>query len=292
LVLLVGIAILLSGLPSAPAKQGGKVGTLFVGATFTITGQAVGPREKAGRETMRRFIREETGLSNEVTLEKDWLEATGKLKKGELHVGVFQGYEYAWALEQAPELKPLVIAINVHRTPLALLLVKRDNPAKDFTGLAGQSLTLATTNQNFLRLYLERECAALGKKTDTFFSKIATPDSVEDALDDVVDGKSHATLIDQATLDAYQRRKPGRAKQLREAARSKPFPPAVVAHHGTTLDDATLNLLKRALLGASRKETGELLLTMSRLTNFEPVPENFNELIAQSRKDYPPPGVK
>jgi ABC-type phosphate/phosphonate transport system substrate-binding protein len=136
-------------------------------------------------------------------------------------------------------------------------------------------------------LFVERQAQAAGKKLDAFFSKVATKENAEDALDDVVDGVIQATVVDRAALEAYKRRKPGRFKQLKPAAESKPFPPVVVAYYGTNLDDATLRRFRDGLLGAAKKERGQMMLTLFRLTGFEPVPDDFGKVLAETRKNYP-----
>jgi ABC-type phosphate/phosphonate transport system substrate-binding protein len=208
--------------------------------------------------------------------------------QAELHLAMFQGYEFAWAQEKYPELKPLAIAVNGERYPVAHVVTRRSNPARQFVALQGGSLSLPVTSHGFLRLFVERQSEANGKNSETFFATITFPDNVEDALDDVVDGRVQATVVDQAALDAYKRRKPGRSRQLKEVARSQPFPPMVVAYHGSTLDSATLQRFQHGLLNAVNKKKGETLLTLSRLTGFEPVPEDFDRVLAETRKAYPP----
>ena len=280
-------------LPCAAARgQQARLDVLHIGATGTLTGDADSQKEKGAVQTLRRFIKDETGFTNDIVRQTDWQELADKMKKGELHVGVFQGYEFAWAQEKHPDLKPLAIAVNSQRYPVAYVLAQRDNTAKDFAGLKGQSLCLPVTNQEFLRLFVDRQCEANGKKADAFFDKLTTPDNVEDALDDVVDGKVRAVVVDGAAVEAYQRRKPGRARRLKEVARSGPFPPAVVAYYGSTLDEATRRLFRDGLVGAAKKEKGEMLLTLSRLTGFEDVPEDFAKVLGKTRKAYPPPAAK
>src|SRR5262249_8805456 len=160
------------------------------------------------------------------------------------------------------------------------VIVRKDNPARDFAGLQGQSLALVKTNQRFLRLYVDRQCGAHGKKTEQFFSKITTRKNFEDALDDVVDGVGQVTVTDRAPLEAYKERKPGRFRQLKAVAHSQPFPPGVVAYYQGVLDKATLRRFRRGLLNASKKERGRTMLTLFRLTGFVPVPEDFEQVLA------------
>jgi len=275
-------------LPFALARgQQARIDVLHIGATGTLAGEADSQKEKAAVQTLRRFIKDETGFTNDITRQEDWQQLADKMKKGELQVGVFQGYEFAWAQQKDPDLKPLAVAVNGQGYPVAYVLAQRDNAARDFADLKGQSLCLPITSQGFPRLFLERRSEANGQKADAFFSKITRPDNIEDALDDVVDGKLRAVVVDGTALKAYQRRKPGRAKQLKEVARSEPFPPMVVAYHGSTLDEATLRLFKDGLLRAANNQKGEMLLTLSRLTGFEDVPADFPLVLEETRKAYP-----
>jgi ABC-type phosphate/phosphonate transport system substrate-binding protein len=276
-------------IPGAAARgQQRKIDVLRIGTTGALTG-ASGAREKAGLKTLRRFIKEETGLDNEILSQKDWQEVTDKMAKGDLHVGVYQGYEFAWAVDRQPKLRPLAIAVNVYRYPVAYVVTRRDSTARTFADLKGQSIAIPASGKSFLRLFVERQSEANGQKADKFFSQVTAPDNVEDALDAAVDGKVQAAVLDRAALEAYRQRKPGRFKRLKEVAHSQPFPPAVVAYYDTTLDRSTLNRFKAGLLGAAKKETGQTLLTLFRLTGFEPVPDDFDRVLAEARKAYPPP---
>jgi ABC-type phosphate/phosphonate transport system substrate-binding protein len=265
-----------------------KIDLLRIGTTGTMAPEGDGRRDKGAMKTLRRFTQNETRLTNEIRRQKGWRELADELTQRKLHLGVFQGYEFAWAQEKYPRLRPLALAVNVYRYPVAYVVVRKDNPAKDFAGLQGQSLALVKTNQRFLPLFVDSQCEARGKKTDEAFSKITTPDNFEDALDDVVDGVVQATVTDRATLEAYQQRKPGRYRRLKIVAQSQRFPPAVVAHCQGVLDKGTLRRFRKGLLDASKKETGRTMLTLFRLTGFQPVPKNFEQVLARTRKAYPP----
>jgi hypothetical protein len=149
--------------------------------------------------------------------------------------------------------------------------------------------SLPATGQRYLRLFVERQAEAQGKKLDAFFSKTKSYENVEDALDDVVDGAVKAAVSDRAGLEAFKRRKPGRFRQLKEIAQSKPFPPSVVAYYDSKIEDATLRQFRDGLLRASQTEKGQTMLTFFRLTGFEPVPSDFSRVLAETRKSFPPP---
>ncbi len=267
---------------SRPKAEGLRIGT-----TGTIGGTS-GGQEKAGVETLRAFIKEETGLDSEILPQKDWQEEAEKLSKGDLKIGVMQGYEFAWAVEKFPKLKPLAVAVNVYRYPVAYVVAPRDGGAKDFADLKGKPFAVPDSGQRFLRLYLDRQCEADGKKADQFFSKITTPDNVEDALDQTVDGKLQGVVVDGSALAAYKERKPGRFKRLKEIAHSQPFPPPVIAYYEGNLDQDTMNRFQTGLLDATKKERGATLLNLFRLTGFEKAPDDLDKVLAETRKAFPP----
>src|SRR5580700_1046759 len=72
-----------------------KLAVLRVGSTGTLTGNPDSPKEKVGLATLEKFIRDETGLNNQIHGQQKWNVLAQKLAKGDLDVGVFQGYEYA-----------------------------------------------------------------------------------------------------------------------------------------------------------------------------------------------------
>jgi ABC-type phosphate/phosphonate transport system substrate-binding protein len=285
---LAGIILLAPSMSGSEGQQA-RLDKLLIGTTLTMTGKANSAKEKAGIKTLQSFIKEETGLNSAVQRHNNWREVADQISRGKLHLAVFPGHAFAWAQEKHPELRPLAVAVNVHRYPAVHVLARRDNPARDFAALRGQSLLLPVPNQDdFQQLYLERQCRRAGTPLKEFFSKVEWPDNVEDALDDVVDGKAQVIAVDGAAFEAYQRRKPGRFRQLKEVTRSQPFPPGVIAYYGSVLDDATLRRFKAALLGAARKPKGQTLLTLCRLTGFETVPDDFQRVLAETLKAYPP----
>jgi phosphonate transport system substrate-binding protein len=276
---------------TVPAEQG-KMDVLRIGTSGTLSEEVSGPKEKSAMETLKRFIKDETGLDNEILRQNDWRELTAQLAKGQLHLGVYQGYEFAWAQEKTPDLKPLALAVNVELYPVVYVITQKSSKTKDFAGLQGQTLALPGTGQRYLQLFVEHECQAGRKTPEEFFSKITHPDNIEDAVDDVVDGVVQAAVADKTSLEAFKRRKPARFAKLKEVAKSQRLPPVTIACYGKFVDDATLSRLKDGLLGASKKEQGETVLTLFRLTGFQLPPGDFGKILAETRKTFPPPPVK
>jgi ABC-type phosphate/phosphonate transport system substrate-binding protein len=287
--LLVAAAAALAALPAATVDgRPARAERLRIGTSGSLTA-GTKEKEKGALETLRGFIKTETGMNAEIGREKSWGALADKLARKELEVGVFQGYEFAWAQERDPGLKPLALAVNVYRYPVAYVVTQRDNKASDFAGLQGQSLSVAAPDERFLRLFVEREAQAAGKKLESFFAKVTDASDFEDAVDDVVDGNVSATVIDRAALEAYKRSKPGRFAKLKPVAHSQPFPPPLVAYYDKALDDATLKRFRDGLINAGRKEEGQQMLTLFRLTGFDPVPDDFAKVLAETRKAYPLP---
>jgi ABC-type phosphate/phosphonate transport system substrate-binding protein len=284
-VVLVGVAL---GLPSALAARQ-KVDVLRVGTSGALTTEKQNDKEKAALVSLKGFIKEVTGYNNEITRETDWKELTDKLTSGERHIGVYQGYEFAWATKDHPDLKPLALAVNLHRYPTVHVLTNKENPATGFGDLKGQALVLPDNGQPFLRMFAQREARAQGKALGDFFAKITTLASVEDCIDDVVDGTVQVAIIDLAALEAYSQRKPGRFKKLKEVAKSPPLPPLVIAYFGSTLDDAEVKNLQDQLMKAGKTEKGKTMLNLFHMTDFATAGDDFEAVLAETRKQFPVP---
>jgi ABC-type phosphate/phosphonate transport system substrate-binding protein len=260
---------------------------LRVGTSGVLGPKTDKSKEKAAKDTLKSFIQDETRMTCEIVAEKNWRELTNQLAKGKVQVGVFQGSEFAWAKEKQAGLKPLAIAVNGDRYPVVYAVMKRTNPARGFAGLKGQTLSIPATGQDFLRLFVDAQVQAVGQKAETFFSKITTPQSVENAIDDVVDGVVQVTVADRSAIEAYKRRKPGRFSQLKSVAHSQPFPPAVVAYFDKGLDEARLKRFQKGLVDAKQNEKGKLMLALFHLTGFETVPNDFATVLEKFRENYP-----
>ena len=205
-----------------------------------------------------------------------------------MQLGVYQGFEFAWAQDKHKELKPLALAVNVYRYPVVFAVTKLDNPAPNFAALRGQTISIHTANQGDLNLFVEHETHSAAKALGGFFSKVNTGQNAEDALDDVVDGNVQVAVADRVALEAFKRRKPGRFKQLKQIANSEPLPPPVIAYFGDALDRATQEQFAKGLFEANRKEAGQTLLTLFHLTSFEPAPNALAKVLEATRKTYSP----
>jgi len=214
------------------------------------------------------------------------------LDKDQMQLGVFFGHEFAWVREKHPGLKPLVIVVNQLPYQRGYLLVRKDDGLSAFADLKGKSLAIPRHTPEPCHLFLERKCQAASAKMEDYFSKITHPDNVEAALDDLVDGAVQAVIVDEVALTSYKRRKPGRFAKLKELEKSPVFPAAVVAYRPDKWNDTDLKTMKDALLNAHQNPEGRQLLTMWKLTGFEPVPVDYEQGLKTIAKDYPPPKSK
>ncbi len=236
---------------------------------------------------LKALMESQTGLTGELVLAGDHADLGAQLKDGKVQLGVFHGFEFAWARLKNPGLKPLVIAVSQHRLLHAHLVVRKDSLVHGCCDLKGKVIALPRMSREHCHLYLERRCPG-GADPAGFFSRITHPSSADDALGDVVDGLAQAAIVDQIALDDYQQSRPARANQLRVLHQSEPFPAAVVAYQEGTLDDVTLHRFRDGMIGADKTERGQRLLKMCRITRFEEMPADYTRLLEDIARAYPP----
>jgi ABC-type phosphate/phosphonate transport system substrate-binding protein len=279
------LALSLAAVAAASAADA-KIDVLKIGTSGTL-GPKEGNQEKANLGTLRNFIKDETKFQNEIERQKGWEQLGERLAKGELHVGVFPGHEFAWAQERNPKLKALVVAVNVYPHRYAHIVARKDQSLGSVADLKGKKVAIPDTGHDYLRLFITKEAGAA--QVDQFFSKVTTPANYEDTLDDVVDGVVDAAVVDRVALQQFERRKPARFRQLKELAQSPPFPSAVIAYQPGVLDQATLDRFQKGLLDASRNERGRQLISLFRLTGFTTPPSDFDQVLTKMKQDYPGP---
>jgi ABC-type phosphate/phosphonate transport system substrate-binding protein len=105
----------------------------------------------------------------------------------------------------------------------------------------------------------------------------------------VVDGVVDAALVDGVALERYKKAKTDRYGKLKTAIRSEPFPNAVVAYKPGALSDETLQRFRNGLITASQNAKGKQLLNMCRINCFEAIPDDYEEMLLNIAKAYPPP---
>jgi ABC-type phosphate/phosphonate transport system substrate-binding protein len=237
----------------------------------------------------RAVMEAETGVSGELVPGGDVTNLSQQIVDDKMELGIFHGIEFAWARQRHPELRALAIAINRHTYLHAILVVKADSKASSIKDLQNNTLALAKGSREHCLLYLDRHCRECSLLPGNFFSKMTTPGSAEEAIDDVIDGVVDGAVVDGSALDCYKRRKPGRYVMVKPAHISEPFPADVVVYKNGAIDEATLKRFGEGLRNANRTVVGRQIMTLFKLSGFEPVPKDYEQLLVQIAKVYPEP---
>jgi ABC-type phosphate/phosphonate transport system substrate-binding protein len=239
----------------------------------------------------KSLIETQIGMKGDLTAVARPEELGQQITEGKRHAGIFHGYEFAWARQKFPQLRTLVTAVN-ERPLYAYVVVHRDNAAAGFADLKGKSLAQARTTRSYCRLFVDRRCKECDQEPASYFSEILTPGDIEESLEEVVDGKAQAAVVDAISLALFQQRKPGRYERLKKVAESELFPAAVIAYRPGILAEATLRRLRDGLINANQTRRGQQLLQLSRLTGFELAPAEYEKQLAAIFKAYPPAEAK
>jgi ABC-type phosphate/phosphonate transport system substrate-binding protein len=240
-------------------------------------------------EPLRMLLEAQTGVRGQLIITPTAELVGEQLHEEKVQLGLFHGFEFAWARLKNPQLKPLLLAINQQRHLRAHVVVRQDCSAVTFADLSGKSLTMPLQNREHCVLYLERRCRECGEKPDGFFAKVKTGGDVEDAIDEVVEGTVQATVIDGVSLDSYKRRRPARFAKVKSILQSEAFPASVVAYQPGSLPDSSLRRFQERMIAANQERGAQPLLAMCRMTAFEPVPSDYEQNLADILKAYPPP---
>ncbi len=265
--------------PASKPIQIGLANSLFRDTPASLIGLLSRP--------LKSLMEAQTGVSGDLVLAGDAIALADKLKANKVQLGVFHGFEFAWARQHCPELKPLVIAVAQHRMLHAHLVVLKDGGVNSCGDLKGKIIGLPAVSREHLHLYLERRCPALGSDPRTFFAEVNRPSDPEEALDDVVNGRSQAAIVDRAALDSFQESKPARAAKLRVLQQSEPFPPSVIAYYPGSLDESILKRFREGMIDATQSQRSRDLLKMCRITAFEDIPREYEQLLVEILKAYP-----
>jgi ABC-type phosphate/phosphonate transport system substrate-binding protein len=279
----------LIGVTTAPSSGEERSGALRIGV-INSTFLKVTPELLPGlMQPFHSVIRQHTGLEGEFVLGGDANSLGKQLVEGKVHLGVFHGFELAWARLKYPSLKPLVVAVKKHPHFRAYLVVRKDCTAGDLGDLKGQVLTIASNSQPHCNLFLERSCQAEGASPARFFSRIDHPPCSEECLDDVVSGHARAALVDQAGLDSYARDNRGCFERLKTLVKSEPFPSGAIVYCPEKLSKEMAEQFREGMLQANDSQEGKRNLSLCGITALKAVTAEYEEALATIAKAYPPP---
>jgi ABC-type phosphate/phosphonate transport system substrate-binding protein len=286
------LAAMLAGFTTlipARGEENSRPEVVRIGMVGTLFRDTPEPLVLALMKPFGAMMEAQTGLTGKLIPGGDPLSLARSLAEDKVHLAVFHGFEFAWAQQQYPGFRPLMIAVNQTRHLQAYLVVRIDQRATALEGLKGKTLAMPRGTKEHCHLFLDRLCHDLGADPGQFFSRTTTPPNVEEALDDLVDGDVQAVVVDGVSLDCFKRRKPGRYARLKILLESPIFPAAVVAYHPGPLPEDVLNRFREGMINADKTPTGRQLMTLWKLTAFEAVPDDYEQTLAAIIKAYPPP---
>jgi ABC-type phosphate/phosphonate transport system substrate-binding protein len=291
--LAVGLAALAVGLvlgPAAvPAQDKVAVETVKIGMVGTLFRDVSPTMVQIMMPPFQTLMRAQTGLEGEFVTVGDAHGLGRQLSEGQVQLGVFHGFEFAWAQQKYPDLRPLVIAINRLRTLHAYLVVRSDSNAAGLADLKGKTLALPRKTREHCVLFLDRDCRQLKSEPKDFFGKIVNHGSIEDGLDDVLRDNVQAALVEGVSLDSYEQVKPGCFARLKVLKQSEAFPASVVAYRQGAIDAVTLAKFREGMITANQNARGKELMAMWKLTAFENVPADYEQSLSSILKAYPAP---
>lgn len=240
----------------------------------------------------KTLMEEQTGVDSTLSSGGDYQSLARAIAEDRVQVGVFHGFEFAWAKEKFPELEAVLIAVNGEPYARAHLVVRKDFHGAGVGDLKGQRLALPRLNTEHAQLYLERRCAGAGAAPRDFYAAITQAADTEDALDMVVEGKATATVVDHEMLASYQRSKQGRAASLKNLQSSEPFPCAVLAYKSGAMPKSLVSRFRTGMKVAHKTRRGREMLQMYRISRFEDVPDDFEESLTTIARAYPAPAAQ
>jgi ABC-type phosphate/phosphonate transport system substrate-binding protein len=272
-----------------PAKSPDKV---KIGLVSTLFKEMPEQTVMAMMKPFGAIMYTQTGVNGELMPAGDAGNLANLISRNELQLGVFHGIEFAWVRQKHPDLQPLCIAVSSQPYLHAHLVVLADSHANNVSDVQNKTLTIPNHSRNHVHLFLRRRCqVSCNRAPETHFSKISGAPTAEEALDDVVEKLAEAAVVDGASLESYERRKPGRFAKLKIVETSERFPSAVIAYRQGMLDEATLAKFRAGMLNSNNTTLGKQLLALWKITSFAPVPVDYEKVLLDIVKVYPEQAV-
>ena len=234
-------------------------------------------------------MRETSGLKGDMVTGGDTFAVAAQLNDNKVQLAVFHGLEYAWAKQKFADLRPLMIAIK--ELPIrAYVIARKESNLGAFGDLKGKDIAIPKRTKEHCRYFLDQEARKAGLKTPkAYFGRTVTGLTVEGAFDELAAGKVHAVLTDENGLEFYKDLKPGVFARFKPVAKSDLFPPDVIAYRKGKLDAKTQTRIRDGLLSAEKTDSGKEMMKTWSIVSFQPVPKDFDQVMDESLKKFPPP---
>jgi len=276
-IVLAGIVLAAAFSAGAPAPAGDVKEPILIGMPETMIVDSADAVDVL-KERLTTLMKEFTGLQGKLEIEKGPFEMAKKLEDKQLHLGSFQGIEFAWVQKKHPKLKMFMVSLidtndadKAHQ--YVQLLVRDKAPEKSFADLKGKTLAYPKKSKEHVRVFLQKNIG--DAPPATFFKAVVTSASVEGSLDELVNEKLDAVVADKTAVDFYKSLKPGAFRKLRVVQTSEAFPVGVVAYLEGGMDAKTLERIEKGLLKANKSERGQDLMGSWGIAAFQPVPADL-----------------
>jgi ABC-type phosphate/phosphonate transport system substrate-binding protein len=284
---MVAAGVLLAALTiTGPARaEGEPEGGLQIGMVQGMFRDIQPAMVQAMSRPLRELIRKQTGITGEVDICPDARVLTDRMKTSRYHLGVFHGFEFAWAKKRDPDLVPLVVTVPPGRKLRACVIVHEDCKAATLADLKDEPLLIPRGTKAHCFAYLDKLRASLPATTATPKTKPAV--TAEEALDAIVMGGATAALVDISALVGYQKLQPGASKHLRILCESENFPQTVIAYTKGGLSDEMIGKIRRLLTEAHTTAAGKPLMMLWNLKGFEDIPADYDTQLEKILRSYP-----
>jgi ABC-type phosphate/phosphonate transport system substrate-binding protein len=268
-------------LPDKDAKDAVVIGmpkTLFHGMPEFMV--------RAGSGPFLKLMKDATGSNGTLVIVPDPMTLAKQMDEGKIHIGVFQGHEFAWAMTKHKKLTPIAVADPLNPVQ-AFCVVSWDSKAKNVGDLKAEKLSLPPIHRDYCEMFLAKQKEAHLKGVS--FAAELKAATAEDAIFDVIDGKCGLTVVDATALNGFRKIHPGPSECLKVLCQSDPFPNACIAVKKDEMNPKTVEKFREALLKATELPGGRPMLATWKLKGFIKVPDNYEALLKACEKAYPLP---
>lgn len=242
--------------------------------------------KQAGAAPFLKMMKAQTGIDGNINFVADSMSLASQLNDGKIHLGVFQGHEFAWAKEKYSDLIPIAVTVPINPNQ-SFCVVSWDCKAKNIGELKTGKISLPPIHRDYCELFLASQKEE-HMKGATFAGQLKAGQAVE-AIDDVIAGKACCAVVDCATLKFFENVFPGQFQNIKVLCKSEVFPNACIAVRKGQIDDKTIASFKKALTNAPNDPTGRFLLTNWKLKGFNNVPDDYDLQLKKFLKAYPTP---
>lgn len=235
----------------------------------------------------RDLMHKQVGYTGDIEVLDDPLVLADRLKDKKVQLGVFHGFEFAWAKQRCDDLLPLIVTRPPGGKVRGMVVVQKGHPATSLADLKGEGVLIPRGAKAHTLAFLDKSRTGLDESVAKPTAKpMQTP---EDVLNAVASGEAKAALVDAVALEGYRALQPSAFKGLKILHESEEFPPAVVCYRKGTLTDEEVTRIRTGMTAATKTASGKMLMTLWNLKGFDEPPADYQTSLDSILKAYPCP---